>query len=460
MPSQSRRHHRSGRRRTLPDQGRRSLCGRAGDRSHPGDRRPLCDCERRTGFRHRQRVRRQWLWRALPGWIQLVLRSGGRGRADHDVPVHHHGCNPWQGPDGLRSDCHWARADADPPGRDPGHKPLGQSGPQHRAGALRRGLGTCTALAVLGGAPDRGSARRHPLPLAQRGTLGASDRRANRACRLRAPGQTLAMEHGRATGGLSGGCPHPAELLGAHTSSTTGEGPMNSGQIVIKPASTFEPRFNLFRHREMSDLCCAVPEDRPVPSFIRGELWEFVGAVGGRSAAPGFEQTEAVLSVRLNGFPLFQMIAPLRSPGPTCGLSAGRTDPPAPPLRSELGMTWLKSATVGSCGLTCSQGGSHEDVTDQDWLESRGGDYDGEYHATWPAIEIVAFVTLALAEQATGGNTSHDTDRLRTRPAGGAVTGAGTSALSVGYPSAFPTLNRGHDVHSVFKAFAPDLCHK
>ena len=30
----------------------------------------------------------------------------------------------------------------------------------------------------------------------------------------------------------------------------------------------------------------------------------------------------------------------------------------------------------------------------------------------WPAIEIVAFVTLALAEQATGGNTSHDTDRL------------------------------------------------
>ena len=78
-----------------------------------------------------------------------------------------------------------------------------------------------------------------------------------------------------------------------------------------------------------------------------------------------------------------------------------------------------------------------------------------------PPIEIVAFVTSAPAEQATGGNTSHDTDRrCRTRPAGGAVTGAGTSALSVGYPSAFPTLNRGHDVHSVFKEFAPDLCHK
>ena len=62
---------------------------------------------------------------------------------------------------------------------------------------------------------------------------------------------------------------------------------MNSGQIVIKPASTFEPRFNLFRHKEMPDFCCAVPEDRPVPPFIRGKRWEFVGVVGGRSAPPG-----------------------------------------------------------------------------------------------------------------------------------------------------------------------------
>ena len=44
----------------------------------------------------------------------------------------------------------------------------------------------------------------------------------------------------------------------------------------------------------------------------------------------------------------------------------------------------------------------------------------------WPAIEIVAFVTLAPAEQATGGNTSHDTDRLsRMRPAGGRRDGRG-----------------------------------
>ena len=46
------------------------------------------------------------------------------------------------------------------------------------------------------------------------------------------------------------------------------------------------------------------------------------------------------------------------------------------------------------------------------WLELRGGDYDGQYHATWPAIEIVAFVTLALTEQATGGDGRHDSDRL------------------------------------------------
>src|SRR4051795_9392816 len=123
---------------------------------------------------------------------------------------------------------------------------------------------------------------------------------------------------------------------------------MNSGQIVIKPASAFELRFNLFRHKEMSDLCCAVPEDRPVPPFIRGERWEFAGAVGGpvggRSASPGFEQTEAVLSVRLNGFHLFQMVGSLRSPQVSkdlMRLGAGRTNPPAPPLslRSELGVT-------------------------------------------------------------------------------------------------------------------------
>ena len=114
---------------------------------------------------------------------------------------------------------------------------------------------------------------------------------------------------------------------------------MNSSQIVVKPASTFEPCFNLFRHKEMSDLCCAVPEDRPVPPFIRGKRWEFVGAVGGRSAAPGFERTEAVLSVRLNGFHLFQMIGPLRSPQVSkdlLRLGAGRADPAARPLRSEL----------------------------------------------------------------------------------------------------------------------------
>ena len=118
--------------------------------------------------------------------------------------------------------------------------------------------------------------------------------------------------------------------------------PMSGGQIVIKRASTFQPRYNLFRHREMSDLYCAVPEDRPVPPFIRGVHWEFAGAVGGRSASPGFERPEAALSVRLNGFHLFQMIGPMRSPQVSkdlLRLSAGRADPAAPPLRPELGVT-------------------------------------------------------------------------------------------------------------------------
>ena len=71
-------------------------------------------------------------------------------------------------------------ADADPPRRHPGHQHLGQPGAQHRAGAVRRRLGIGAALAVLGRAADRRRARRHPLPLAQRGALGSGHRHRSR----------------------------------------------------------------------------------------------------------------------------------------------------------------------------------------------------------------------------------------------------------------------------------------
>ena len=34
------------------------------------------------------------------------------------------------------------------------------------------------------------------------------------------------------------------------------------------------PAYNLFRHKLMPDLFCAVPQDWPVPGFIEGSTWE------------------------------------------------------------------------------------------------------------------------------------------------------------------------------------------
>ena len=58
---------------------------------------PLRHRQRRARLRPRQGLRRQRLRRALAGQLQPALRPAGRGRADHDVPVHHHGRDPWQG---------------------------------------------------------------------------------------------------------------------------------------------------------------------------------------------------------------------------------------------------------------------------------------------------------------------------------------------------------------------------
>ena len=39
------------------------------------------------------------------------------------------------------------------------------------------------------------------------------------------------------------------------------------------------PRFNLFRHKLLDDLLCAVREDYPVPAFVNGDTWTFAGTV-------------------------------------------------------------------------------------------------------------------------------------------------------------------------------------
>jgi hypothetical protein len=66
---------------------------------------------------------------------------------------------------------------------------------------------------------------------------------------------------------------------------------------------------NLFRRRGTEDVYCAVPEDRVVPSFLKGDLWEFVGRLDDRSAWPaGFNPAAAEAGIRYNGYYLFQRV--------------------------------------------------------------------------------------------------------------------------------------------------------
>jgi hypothetical protein len=67
--------------------------------------------------------------------------------------------------------------------------------------------------------------------------------------------------------------------------------------------------YNLFRRADRPELICAVPENRPVPAFIRGPPWDFVGRVRDRAIGSlRCNHEAAAASVRYNGFYLFQLI--------------------------------------------------------------------------------------------------------------------------------------------------------
>jgi len=66
--------------------------------------------------------------------------------------------------------------------------------------------------------------------------------------------------------------------------------------------------YNLFRHADRAELICAVPEVRPVPAFITGPPWSFVGRVRDYPGSSGFDYQSAEVSVHYNGFYLFQLI--------------------------------------------------------------------------------------------------------------------------------------------------------
>ena len=71
------------------------------------------------------------------------------------------------------------------------------------------------------------------------------------------------------------------------------------------------PAYNLFRHKLMPDLFCAVPQDCPVPGFIEGSTWAFAGTLSERTPAPaGLDWETAAASVRRSGFCMFESSLP------------------------------------------------------------------------------------------------------------------------------------------------------
>jgi hypothetical protein len=67
-----------------------------------------------------------------------------------------------------------------------------------------------------------------------------------------------------------------------------------------------EVTYNLFRQGRDPAIVCAVPNDKPVPRFIRGPTWVFESTVAlGAEPADGFEPGLAQMAANANGFYLF-----------------------------------------------------------------------------------------------------------------------------------------------------------
>ena len=64
--------------------------------------------------------------------------------------------------------------------------------------------------------------------------------------------------------------------------------------------------WNIFRRRHAHGLCCAVPADAPIPTFLLTGDWTFGFQVArGDSPVPGFSAQSAEIGARYNGFYLF-----------------------------------------------------------------------------------------------------------------------------------------------------------
>ena len=63
----------------------------------------------------------------------------------------------------------------------------------------------------------------------------------------------------------------------------------------------------LFRHRNMSDFYCVVPEHKPLPPFVQGQGWECVGFMSDSAPPPeGFREEVARFAIAFQGFYAFR----------------------------------------------------------------------------------------------------------------------------------------------------------
>ncbi len=64
--------------------------------------------------------------------------------------------------------------------------------------------------------------------------------------------------------------------------------------------------YNVFRRRQYPALRCAVRQDRPVPGFIHGVIWEYGGTVMEERPPEGFRPEQAQAATESAGYYLFR----------------------------------------------------------------------------------------------------------------------------------------------------------
>src|SRR6476619_3519786 len=93
---------------------------------HRGGGCPLRNREREGGVHASRRIRVQWIWGTLTGWLFTSRLPGGRSGPHHVLPVHYYGLHRTTDAQRLCSHRDWARPHPHSPYFHSGHQHLGE----------------------------------------------------------------------------------------------------------------------------------------------------------------------------------------------------------------------------------------------------------------------------------------------------------------------------------------------